>query len=44
MQYNAHVKTFKARGEYRNLLDDRKDADPGIPELVDAKKNIASAR
>jgi hypothetical protein len=44
MQNNAQVKAFKARGEYRNLLDDWKDAGPDITELVDAKKNIASAR
>ena len=29
-----------ARAEYRKLVEDWKDADPGIPELVDAKKRL----
>ena len=38
--YDAKGMKDAARGEYQKLLEDWKDADSGIPELVDAKKRL----
>ena len=38
--YDTKGMKAAARAEYQNLLDDWKDTDPGIPELVDAKKRL----
>ena len=38
--YDARGLKAQAKAEYKKLLDDWKDADPGIPELVEAKKQI----
>jgi tetratricopeptide (TPR) repeat protein len=41
--YDAKGLKEQARGEYQKLLEDWKDADPDIPELVDAKKRLGSS-
>jgi len=38
--YDAKGLKDQAAAEYRKLLEDWKDADPNIPELVDAKKRL----
>jgi len=38
--YDSKGLKEQARGEYQNLLEDWKDADADIPELIDAKKRI----
>ncbi|OGD22678.1 MAG: hypothetical protein A2W03_16380 [Candidatus Aminicenantes bacterium RBG_16_63_16] len=38
--YDAKGLKDQAAAEYRKLLEDWKDADPGIPELPDAKKRL----
>jgi serine/threonine protein kinase/Flp pilus assembly protein TadD len=40
--YEAKGLKEQAAGEYRKLLEHWKDADPGIPELIDAKKRLAA--
>jgi len=42
--YDATGLKEQARGEYQKLLEDWKDADPGIPELVDAKVRLAALK
>jgi tetratricopeptide (TPR) repeat protein len=42
--YDAKGLKEQARGEYQKLLEDWKDADPGIPELVDAKVRLAALK
>ena len=39
--YDSKGLKEQAQAEYQKLLEDWKDADPGIPELVDAKKRMA---
>jgi tetratricopeptide (TPR) repeat protein len=41
--YDAKGLKEQARGEYQKLLEHWKDADPGIPELVDAKKRLGTS-
>jgi len=40
--YDSKGLKEQARAEYQNLVEHWKDADPGIPELVDAKKQLAA--
>ena len=40
--YDAKGLKDQAAEEYRKLVEDWKDGDPGIPELVDAKKRIGA--
>jgi len=41
--YDAKGLKEQARGEYQKLLEHWKDADAGIPELIDAKKRLAAS-
>jgi tetratricopeptide (TPR) repeat protein len=41
--YDASGLKDQARGEYQKLVEDWKDGDPGIPELVDAKKRVGAS-
>jgi hypothetical protein len=38
--YDSKRLKDQAKGEYQKLLEHWKDADPGIPELIDAKKRL----
>jgi len=42
--YDAKGLKTQAKAEYQRLLDDWKDADSGIPELVDAKKRLSTQK
>lgn len=42
--YDAQGFKEQARGEYQKLLEDWKDADPGIPEFVDAKVRLTALK
>jgi tetratricopeptide (TPR) repeat protein len=42
--YDSKGLKEQAQGEYQKLLEDWKEADPGIPELIDAKKRLVSLR
>jgi tetratricopeptide (TPR) repeat protein len=41
--YDAKGLKEQAWAEYQKLLEHWKDADPGIPELIDAKKRLAAS-
>jgi tetratricopeptide (TPR) repeat protein len=42
--YDAKGLKEQARAQYQKLLEDWKDADPGIPELMDAKVRLAALK
>jgi len=42
--YDAKGLKEQARAQYQKLLEDWKDADPGIPELEDAKVRLAALK
>jgi len=41
--YDSKGLKEQAKGEYQKLLEHWKDADPGIPELIDAKKRLGTS-
>jgi tetratricopeptide (TPR) repeat protein len=42
--YDARGLKEQARGEYQKLIEHWKDADPDIPELMDAQKRLGISR